>query len=251
MQPWVIMLFLTSKVSLGWQPALPQLMCATRKSPGFIKRMNSGPLVVEQRISPNGICRTGPGIGEAGQLVGLVFVHAGRISAVAVGAADVDRLGKVRIVLILVAFQTAPTFRVGLFFGLGEQVYALHFRRQGKRGLVCAIAVPWGFPTGAGSTARFPVTCRITRCTAFCCVAEVGAKLVPGLLRRLPGPPQIEGRFPRVSSANTRSRPSRAALVQRMRMGILACFIRIRTSLSSHNLRGIGSRRTSLVRPFW
>ena len=42
MQPCVIMLLRFCKTSRGWQFTVPQLRCATRRSPGFTKRINSG-----------------------------------------------------------------------------------------------------------------------------------------------------------------------------------------------------------------
>src|SRR4051794_7333771 len=42
MAPWAIMLLRLLSTTSGWQPEVPQLMWATRRSPGFTNMVNSG-----------------------------------------------------------------------------------------------------------------------------------------------------------------------------------------------------------------
>ena len=65
MQPCVIMLLRFCSTSFGWQPAVPQLRWATRRSPGLTKRMNSGDFVIEQGVGADRVGRRRPGFGEA------------------------------------------------------------------------------------------------------------------------------------------------------------------------------------------
>src|SRR5437879_1455791 len=115
MQPWVIMLLRFCKTSFGWQLAVPQLMWALRRSPG---------------VGAHGVGRGAPGLGKDRGHVGLVFLEAVRVAAVAIGAAEVDGVLEMRIARVLVTVDATDALGGRLDRRLPEEVHPLKLGRH-------------------------------------------------------------------------------------------------------------------------
>jgi hypothetical protein len=74
MQPWVIMLFCTCSTIEAWQP--PQLIAATRRSPGLTKRMNSGDSWLRSVYDRTGLAEPGQASHSLGWTWAAAFVSA-------------------------------------------------------------------------------------------------------------------------------------------------------------------------------
>src|SRR5207244_4262697 len=88
-----------------------------------------GRLAVQERVRPDWVGRAGPALREPGPDVGQPLVGRGRVAAVAVNAAEADRLGLgVWVVLPLVALDAPGALGGGLLGRLAREVDGPRFR---------------------------------------------------------------------------------------------------------------------------
>ena len=78
-------------------------------------------LVIEQRISADGVRRRGPDFGETARNVTLQLVSCARVTAVTVGATEVHRRLVMHVAAIAMALHAPPAFHLSLLLRLQHQ----------------------------------------------------------------------------------------------------------------------------------
>ncbi len=130
-------------------------MWATRKSPGFMKRTKLGRLVIEQRVAANRVGGIFPGRCEPRPNVSSLDVETSRITAVTVGAADLDRALGMHVSHVGVAVDAALALGIGIGCGLTNQIVVSHRRWNRVRRVVRDAKTPGEVPR------IFPATTKV------------------------------------------------------------------------------------------